>query len=519
MQNTPAARPAQMFTFPAPTGGWVRNSKLYEAPPDTAEVLDDIFPTATGARLRSGKSKHATISGSLKTMFVYRSGDQEELFAASETDVYDITTPADPDVSPSAEFGSMTSGDWSAAQFSNSGGDFVYICNGDDAPRYYDGSSWTVPTITGSGLTASDLSFVFASKERLFFIETGTLNAWYFPVNTISGAITKFPVQGVFNLGGALLFGASWSQDTGEGLDSWTVFVTTEGEVAVYGGTDPSSSTDWTLQGVYRVGRPLGKNSWYKVGGDLLIMTEDGISPLSAAISNDLAQLQAQSASYAIEDAWRDVVAGRSASYRFAGELWHSQSLLLVGVPVDRDGSSVAFVANARTGAWCRFRGWQVDGAAVVDDQLYFGTAGASSSVVYKAGIGGNDDGVAIEGRWVPKFQDGDGRQKAMIHARFRGRGRGEYNVSLGGASDYVVKDYPTPVPTTLEYGSSWGAVQWGSFTWGGTSANVRTSKWKTVRGVGAALAPVIVTATNRSSSNDLEFIAVDVIYETGNAL
>lgn len=510
-------RPSQMFTFPAPSGGWVRNSQLLNAPPNTAEVLDDIFPTATGARLRSGTTKHATITGELVNMFVYRSGSAEKMFAASDSAVYDVTSPADPDVSPSAEFSGMTSGDWSAAQFANASGEYVYIVNGADAARYFDGTSWTVPTITG--VTSSDLSFVFPHKERLFFIEEGTLSFWYFPVNTISGAITEYPVQGVFNLGGSLLFGTSWSQDSGEGLDDYAIFVSTEGEVVVYAGSDPSSATDWALQGKYRIGRPLGKNSWYRQGGDVMVLTEDGITPLSAAVTRDLSKLQSESAAYAIEDAWRDVVAGRSSSYTFSGELWHSQSMLIIGVPVDNDGSPQAFVANTRTGAWARFRNWQVDAVVVIDDQLYFGTGDTSSSVVYRADITGNDDGTAIEGRWVPKFQDGDGRVKAALHARVRGRGKGEYNVSIGGAVDYVVDNYPSPEPTSAEFGDVWGTATWGSFTWGGSGSNVRTSTWEAIQGVGASLAPVVVAATNRSSSNEFEFIAVDVIYETGAML
>lgn len=515
MQTQP--RPVNMYTFPAPSGGWVKNARLHDAPPHTAEVLDDIFPTATGARLRSGKSKHATITGSLEAMFVYRSGSQESLFAASDSAVYDVTSPADPDVSPTAEFSGLSGGDWSAAQFANASGEYVVLANGTDAVRHYNGTTWATPSITG--VTSSDLSFVFSHKERLFFIEKDTLSFWYLPVNSIAGAASEFPVRGVFNLGGSLLFGASWSQDTGGGLEEWAVFVTTEGEVALYGGTDPSAPTDWALQGLYRVGRPLGKNSWYRTGGDLFIMTEDGITPLSLAIKGDMTSLQAGSVSYAIEDAWRDVVAGRSSTYKFSGELWHTKSLLLIGVPSDDDGSAVAFVANARTGAWCRYRGWKVDGAAILDDNLYFGTSGTSSSIVYLAEATGNDEGSAIEGRWVPKFQDGDGRQKAMIHSRVRGRGPVEYNVSISGASDYVVKKYPTPAPTTEEGVSAWGTAVWGTSKWGDSGSNVRTSRWKTVRGVGAALAPVVVVASNRVSNNDFELIAVDVLYETGNAL
>ena len=40
--------------FPAPTKGWVQSGNITTAGPDQAEVLDNIFPTAQGGRVRGG---------------------------------------------------------------------------------------------------------------------------------------------------------------------------------------------------------------------------------------------------------------------------------------------------------------------------------------------------------------------------------------------------------------------------------------------------------------------------------
>ncbi|MFK5282932.1 hypothetical protein ACI3PL_25530, partial [Lacticaseibacillus paracasei] len=66
---------------------------------------------------------------------------------------------------------------------------------------------------------------------------------------------------------------AIWGQvsmDAGDGLDDKCVFVSSEGEVAVYEGTNPGSAADWRKAGVYQITRPLGQNAKVSAGGDLL---------------------------------------------------------------------------------------------------------------------------------------------------------------------------------------------------------------------------------------------------------
>ena len=41
---------------------------------------------------------------------------------------------------------------------------------------------------------------------------------------------------------------AGWPQDGGQGIDDLTLFITSEGEVLVYAGSDPSNADDWSLR-------------------------------------------------------------------------------------------------------------------------------------------------------------------------------------------------------------------------------------------------------------------------------
>ena len=64
------------------------------------------------------------------------------------------------------------------------------------------------------------------------------------------------------------------------------VFVTSWGEVLVYKGTDPSSANTWALVGVWQIGAPVGRRCIMKYAGDLLIICQDGVYPMSSALQS-----------------------------------------------------------------------------------------------------------------------------------------------------------------------------------------------------------------------------------------
>ena len=83
---------------------------------------------------------------------------------------------------------------------------------------------------------------------------------------------------------GQFYLGQRGSLDSGSGLDDVCIFVSDQGEIAVYQGTDPASASTWSLVGVYEIGKPLNKHASFGAGGDLAILTEDGIIPVSEAL-------------------------------------------------------------------------------------------------------------------------------------------------------------------------------------------------------------------------------------------
>lgn len=578
--------------FPAPTKGWVQSGNITTAGRDQAEVLDNFFPTAQGARLRGGAAEYADIGSAIVRMMVY-SSTADDLLAATATGIYD----ADRINSGGANFADvagLTSGDWSAVQVSTAGGDYLVMANGSDLMHYYTGSAFfpinaaavntlgydalvtafaVGQTVTGgtsgatatilsivqssatvgslrlgpitggpfqdnealtsatgaatangassvgssitiTGVTTSNLTQVFLHKSRIFAVEKNSLDVWYLPAASIGGAAVNLPLGAVFKRGGFLSFGASWSLDSGAGLDDVAVFVTTNGEIAVYEGDDPSDANNWRLTGVYEVSRPLNKHSFFKAGGDLAILTEDGIIPVSEALRKDRAALQAVAISYPIEDAWKSAVANRTTSFPITPTLWQSQALLMIGVP---GTGGIVYVANARTGAWCRYTGWDVRCGAVASDRLYFGT---NAGKVMRGQSGGNDDGAAYVGRYVPKFTEGGIPQvKVANHAGITVKATQRPVFRMACFANYAIGEYPTTTALVAEDGDTWGAGVWGTFIWGTSAAEFAFTEWKAVRASGYSLAPVVVVMSNQSSAPAFEILATRLRFEVANAL
>ncbi len=579
-------------TFPAPTKGWVQSGNITTAGMDQAEVLDNFFPTAQGARLRGGATEYANIGAAVVRLMVY-SGSNDELFASTATGIYDADRIAGGGAA-FADVADLNGGDWSAAQIATAGGSFLVMANGADPVHYYNGSTFfpinnaavnnvgydaltsafsvgqvvtggtsgatativsivqtsatagilRVGAITGgpfqdnealtspggaatangasasgsaitiTGVPTSDLTQVWSHKSRLFFVEKDSLSAWYLPAAAIGGAASELPLGAIFKRGGTLMFGASWSLDSGSGLDDVAVFVTSNGEIAVYEGDDPSSASDWVLAGVYEISRPLNKHSFFKAGGDLAILTEDGIIPVSEALRKDRAALQAVAISYPIEDAWKEAVANRSTEYPITPTLWQSQALLMIGV---QGSGGVAYVANARTGAWCRYTGWDVRCGAVANDRLYFGSNGGK---VMRGQNGGNDDGLAYTGLYVPKFTEAGVRTpKVANHAGVTVKSTDSPNFRMTCFSNYEIGTYPIATPLASESGDVWGTGVWGTFVWGSGLAERAFTIWKGVRASGYSLAPAVVVTSNQSSVPAFEILATRLRFEVANSI
>jgi len=269
---------ASTASLPAPVGGLNARDSLANMAPTDAVVMENWYPTTTSVDIRKGYQPWSTgYANPVQSLFRYApTTGGYKLFAASGTSFFDATTNG---AVGAAVVTGLTNAQWQYTNIVTPGGSFLWAVNGVDNGKLYNGTTWADVSITGVASTAIANVNVFGN--RLFLVEKNTLNIWYLAVQSIAGAATKFDLSTIFPRGGYLMSMATWSIDAGAGLNDMAVFASSEGEIAIYQGIDPAS---WTKQGVYYVGRPIGRKCLTKMGGDAIYLCQQGVFPLSRAL-------------------------------------------------------------------------------------------------------------------------------------------------------------------------------------------------------------------------------------------
>lgn len=506
--DTPKA-PANPITMPAPIKGWWLSNNLSTPEPQSARVLDNWVCTTTGIRVRGGRSLYATLDAAVKSIFVYQAGATKKIFAATSAKIFNITSVTST-VVPAADITGNTSGIYSTVQFGTAGGNFLVVCNGTESTRNYDGTTWSVPAITVA--TSSTFSAVWSYANRLFFVQKDTQTAWYLPVDSIAGAAASFSLAGIFQRGGSLLFGARWSLDAGDGLDDKCVFVSTEGEVIIYEGINPAVAADWRKVGNYQMPRPMGRKAFLQAGGDLLIITEVGLIPISAAIQQDLAALEGAAVSRPISPYWQQ------RARELAGVEWEAiksptKNYMVVSQPDSVEPTCL--VANLQTGGWSRFTGWDTQCIALFNDVGYLGSADFK---VYQMEVGGSDNGSIYTCAYLGQAEDfgAPGVQKTVLQARPIVLQSTTSIPQLTFQANYaeVMSSPPSSAVNTAT--SAWDGALWDTGIWDSDSASSVAGNWVAIGRTGYVLAPELQLTYGVTPTPSLSLVAIDVQFSTG---
>lgn len=368
-----------------------------------------------------------------------------------------------------------------------------------------------------TGVDTRTLSYVWSYKNRLFFIQKESFNVWYLKdVDAISGVAEVFPMGGEFSEGGRLLLGSGWSLDSSGdgGLSEQCVFITDEGQVSVYQGLSPEPDQGWSKVGTYKIGKPLGKLAWMRAGGDIIIATDIGYVPLSQAVNRDIAALSPSAVSYPIETAWNDLVKERRpTSWHCA--IWPEQQMVVIATPTTDDQLPMCLVANARTGAWARFTGWDMTCLCVFNGRMFFGS---KNGRVVEAYVTGLDEGQPFTSAVVPQFIDmgASGARKVATIGRAVLRGANDVNAQISAYSDYNVRFPAAPSSAPIPTNSVWGGAVWGNSQWGGTSEKRTQMAWKSVGSQGYSMAPGAQITSGSIVPLDSELVRLELLYTGG---
>lgn len=517
VRNNPQKIPkslTQQMAFPVK--GWTSQDSPVEAEEGTALIMDNWFPEAEGGRLRRGYSSHATgMVGDVQTLMVYTSASDSAMFAANNGNIYDISSAG---AVGAAAVSGLSSNKWQYTMFANASDQYLYCVNGADSARHYNGSAWATPTI--NNVTSSTLVNVVAHKFRLWFCQLATSDLWYLATNAVSGDATKFSLGGLLKRGGYIMACGTWSVDAGDGMDDLFVAWSSEGEIVIYQGTDPSSANTWSLIGVYTTGDPIGRRCMFPVGGDLALLTEDGILPISELIKADRAVASSKALTSKIRQAYVD--ATQRARDNFGWQLISHpiRNMALVNVPASTSYPTYQFAFNTITGAWSRFTNMDAICWGNFENNLYFGTA---EGKVFKADTGGQDDGEPISASVLP----------AYTHLNARGRLKHVKMVQPIYSTDIVADapavsiavDYELPTSVAGEQVTTTGFFTWDVSEWDGPDiwfGFAVTADWRGSGNIGTVISPytsLTIDASGGAADFKYRLTGWGLVYETGGVL
>ncbi len=505
---------SSIISYTSPVGGLNARDSIADMPPTDALTLTNWFPRPNYCEIRGGYASHATgMTGTGKTLLVYNGvSGTSAMFCATASGVYNVTSPG----AVGASVAARTNGKHQWIMFGDGTSNWMIACNGADKPLYYDGTTWTAvdgassPALTG--ITTTNLIAPIVHKGRLMFIEKNSLSFWYLTAGAAGGALTEFDLSGVAQRGGFLMAAHSWTVDSGNGPDDRMVFITSEGEIIVYAGTNPASSTAWGLVGIYHVGVPLGRNCTCRVGSDLVILTQQGAFPLTAILQESGINY-ALAVSNKIENLFNNDARTYLTNFGWKSILYPTQSAFIVNVPVVEDGEHIQYVMNTITKSWCKFTGWNAEDLAILDEQLYF----CSGTAVYKAWSGTSDNNANIDASAKTAFSYFGNKVQQKRFSMFRPILATNGNIAFLADIDVDFKDKTiTGIASTFSVsGATWDSSTWDNAYW---SAGMEiTREWHTPgEWTGYCAAGKIKIATK---SYNVQWMSNDYVFESGGVL
>lgn len=500
---------ASTYSIPAPTGGLNARDAISNMKETDAVIMTNFFPTPSDVELRNGSLNWKTgFTGWVETLAFYSGPITKKLFAWNGTKIYDASAAG---TVGAAVVSGLTSARSQFINIGTAGGHFLLTVNGADKLQGYDGTNWWVDGDGAHDITGVDTANIIniaLFKRRAWLIEKNTFHAWYLPVDSIAGAASDFDLSALFKLGGFLMTMATWTIDNAAGIDDYAAFISSEGEIALYKGDDPTDAATWALVGMFRIGRPIGRRCAIKVGSDVVVICADGAFPLSKALLTDRSQIQDSITNKIINLINADVQA-YSANFGWQPILYPIGNKLVINVPEAENNTQYQYVMNTINGSWCKFTGWNAACFEFFNDGLYYGGNGA----VVQCDTGSSDNGSDILGDCLPAFSyfKSKGQQKQFTMARPIFSAPGQIFAAVEMNTDFEQR-LPQSTPTFEgSTGSPWDTSPWDTSPWGfGTQI---TKHWQTVNGLGYAGSLRVNVAANDIS---VRWQSTDFMYQIG---
>jgi hypothetical protein len=371
----------------------------------------------------------------------------------------------------------------------------------------------TYSTIGIDGVNNSKFVNVNLFKNRLYFTEKDSLTAWYLPVDSIGGTASPLYFGGIARNAGYLQAMGTWTLDAGQGADDYAVFVTSMGEVIVYNGTDPDNADTWLLKGVWQLGQTFNRRCFFKWSGDLLLLTQDGLVPLSSALQSSRLDPRVN-----LTDKIYYAVSQAATTY-FANFGWQinyfaSENMLILNIPITN--GTEQYVMHTITKSWGRFTGieghcWEVSG----DADMHFGGNGYVATFYTSNSDDENNITAAAQQAYSYFGTPGQLKRFTLVRPILQSSG-GVPNVYCGLSTDFDTEINLGQVsfnPSSQNDGV-WSVSKWDRANWAG---GLTTTKiWQGVTGLGFTGS---INLNVAARNIELHWASTDYVMEAGGVL
>ena len=371
--------------------------------------------------------------------------------------------------------------------------------------------TYTVNGITG--INSNTFVNVNLFKNRLYFCVNNSLSFWYLDVNSISGTATEFPLGSVFRNGGYIQAMGTWTLDAGYGVDDFAVYVTSMGEIVVYKGADPNTIDTWAMVGLWQMGQTFNRKCFFKWGGDLLLLTQDGLVPLTAGLQSSRLDPRVNLTDkifYAVSLACSSYYANFGWQINYLAEA----NMLIFNIPTNNGIEQ--YVMNTINKSWARFTGINAYCFVVAgNESMYFGGDG----FVGQFFSGYSDNGANINGTCQQAYNyfgtQGQLKRFTLVRPIFQ-TDNGMPTVLCGISTDFETIPLVNQLafnPASSQIGT-WDTSKWDQTNWGG--GLVITKYWQGVTGLGFSGA---INLNVASQGIDFHWASVDYVMENGGVL
>lgn len=391
--------------------GWNTRDPISNMDETYAGEMENYFPAFGTVDLVRGYRYHSKSIGvgAVRALGVLKSTQYNKLVAVGDDNiVYDATTgsASATEIMPGATTLSLPP---IYMQFFN---DRLFLTSGSSATASDIVYSWTgtgdiaSAAFTIGGNPAYGLGPMAAYRSRLYFLQLSTpitanirTSLFYGGVDAVTGALTEFPFKSLLKLGGYGVFIGSVTRAKDFSEDELLCIISDQGEILVYQGDYPGSST-WGLIGHYFVPRPLGPKSFFYIGANLCIVTGQGVIPMSEVMGGTATGTYL-TLSDAITPSFTDAATTTLLdNYAWCGVNYTRGNFAVVNIPVTANAVSNQFYMNTKTQAWCKRSNQNAFCWTIFNDELYFG---GLNGRVFKADNGYFDEDPASEGAVLSK--------------------------------------------------------------------------------------------------------------------